>query len=251
MAKLSDILRFLDDYLELGAIPDKSFNGLQVEGKEDVKKIVGAVDAGVEVINAAIESGADMILVHHGLFWSGDDPSIKGHNRKRIKPLLDNDVSFVGVHLPLDMHRDVGNNARIASLLGASIKDGFLCMDGRCVGWTAEFSPAKSMDDIVRVVEENIRSDLTVLPFGKENVRTVSICSGGVRTSAFFEAASCSDLFITGEPLDIYQFAKDMELNVIFAGHNATEVFGVKALLDVLEEKFGVETEFLDFPTGI
>jgi len=248
--QVRELVKFLDEFLDISGINDACWNGLQVEGASEVTKVVGAVDAGIEIFEAAVKANADFIITHHGHFWRPVSPAIKGWARQRVKFLLDTGVSLYSAHLPLDRHREVGNNAQILRLLGAAITDEFIC-DGVNVSWIGTLPTQKPFSEILETIRMQVNHQAQALAFGKETIRTIAVCTGASRSAHFYEAASKADVFITGEPMEVYQTAKDMEMNVVFAGHYATEVFGIKALLTLLEQKFGVDVEFLDVPTGI
>jgi dinuclear metal center YbgI/SA1388 family protein len=252
MAKLKEVVNFLDNYLGTEDINDDSWNGLQIEGKEDVKKILFAVDSSVETFNRAIQEGADMSVVHHGLFWKKGNPSINGWLKDRVDILYKNGISLYASHLPLDRHEEVGNNAQILKLLNAKIDEGFIFKDGKNIGWIGEAKkpiPIQKIESILNVAL-NIKS--IVLPFGKGEIRTIAVCSGTGGYPGFYEAlAKKVDLYLTGDAIDLYSSAKDAKMNIIFAGHHSTEVFGVKALADVVKKKCKVETVFVDIPTGL
>jgi dinuclear metal center YbgI/SA1388 family protein len=249
MANLSEIMQFLEQEFEIASTPDYSWNGLQVEGKQEVRKIVGAVDAAEETIKKAIDKKANILITHHGLYWRDVDPSLSSFNKIRIRPLITNDVSLIALHLPLDRHNNLGNNAQILKLLGSSPEKEFLSHEGKNVGWIGSVNSGR--EEIIGMIKSKINPDAEFLSFGKEKINKIAVCSGAANHRDLYDAYEKSDIFITGEQFECYQLVKDMKFNVVFAGHNATEVFGIKALLKVLEEKFKVETEFIDCPTGI
>lgn len=252
MVKLREIVEFLDDYLKINEIKDDSWNGLQVEGKDEVKKIVFAVDAGMNTFKKAVEEKADLVVVHHGHFWKEANPSVTNWGKERIDLLRKNDISLYACHLPLDRHGEVGNNAQLLKLISAEIKEEFYQHEGKNVGWTGEFKQAVSIKDVEKKLNSELKTKCTILPFGKKEIKTIAVCSGGGGYQAFFEALNKRvDLYLTGDSIEAYHSAKDAKLNVIFAGHHATETMGVKALSRVIKEKFGVETVFMDLPTGL
>lgn len=254
MVALKEIVKFLDDYLAIDDIKDDSWNGLQVQGKQEVKKVVFAVDAGVETFQKAIEEKADLVIVHHGHFWKTMDPSIKDWAKERINLLLKNGISLYGCHLPLDRHKEVGNNAQLLKLLGAEIKDEFLQHDGKNIGWIGKLKQPALIKDIEKKLNIELNTKCTVLQFGKENIKTIAVCSGGGGYQGFYEALNKKDkidLYLTGDSSEVYYSAKDAKFNVIFGGHHATETIGVKALSKVVKEKFKIETVFVDLPTGL
>lgn len=252
MPTLNKVVGFLDKYLKIDEIEDSSWNGLQFEGRSTVKKIAFAVDASVNSFEESIDQGADMLIVHHGHFWSNHNPSITGWSKERISVLYDNDISLYACHLPLDRHKEVGNNAEILKILGAPIKKEFMSHKGKNIGWIGERKKAITLDDVEAKLVDSLNAECIILPFGKEKVKSIAVCSGGGSYSGFYEAlAQNADLYITGDTAEVYYTAKDSGMNVIFAGHHATETVGLKALSRVLEKKLKVQTTFIDLPTGL
>jgi len=252
MADLNKIVRFLDDYLKTSDIEDSSWNGLQVEGKEKVEKVAFAVDAGIETFERTVDEGTDMLVVHHGLFWNNRNPSLAGWTLGRVRILLENGVSLYCSHLPLDRHEEVGHNAQILKLLGAKIDSEFLSHRGKNVGWTGRLKNARTLGEVESKLTEGLGAKCTTLHFGPDRIKTVAVCSGGGSYGGFYEALDSGvDLYITGDAVEIYYTAKDSGMNVIFAGHHATETIGLKALARIVSGQFGVETVFIDLPTGL
>jgi len=252
MPRLSKIVAFLNNYLNIDDIKDTCWNGLQFEGKSEVKRIVFAVDASVETFEKAIEENADLIIVHHGHFWTTQNPSIIGWGKERIQLLFRNQTSLYACHLPLDRHRIVGNNAQLLKLLGAKIKRGFLLHEGKNVGWIGETKRAIQLGKIGEKLDSDLNTNCIVLPFGKKKIKTIAVCSGGGGYGGFYEALNSGvDLYITGDAIEVYYSAKDSKINVIFAGHHATETIGLKALAEVVKRKFKIENIFIDLPTGL
>lgn len=193
-----------------------------------------------------------MIVVHHGLFWKEENPSIKGHMKGRIDILYKNKISLYAVHLPLDRHREVGNNAQLIKLMGGKVRNGFGFSEGKTIGWIGEFSRPVSTSKIESILNKGLNTKCTVLPFGKKKIRTIAVSSGGPNQKRFFEAMSSgADAYLAGEPKEVYHNAKDARFNVIFAGHHATEILGVKALAEIVKKKFRIKTMFVDIPTGL
>ena len=252
MEKLAKIVRFLDRFLEIENIKDSSWNGLQYEGKPNIKKVFFAADAGIETFGRGVDLNADLIVVHHGLFWKSMSPCLVASLKKRINVLSHHEISLYAAHLPLDRHRVVGNNAQLLKLLGAAIRGEFYEVDGKNVGWIGEFKRTVLLQTIEKKLTRHLNTQCTVLPFGKEHIKTVAVVSGGGGMSGFNEAVTAGvDLYLTGEISDVYHAAKDTSINVIFGGHHATETVGVMALSEVVKRKFKVETMFLDIPTGL
>jgi dinuclear metal center YbgI/SA1388 family protein len=252
MTKLANIVESLNNYLKIYDIKDTCWNGLQLEGTSEVKKIAFAVDASIETFKIAIEKQADLIVVHHGHFWHTQNPSITSWARERIDILYKHQMSLYACHLPLDRHRIVGNNARLLKLLRVAIKSEFLLHEGKNIGWIGMTKRAVSLKQIGRKLNTELNTNCIVLPFGKEKVKTIAVCSGGGGYGGFYEALNSGvDLYITGDAIEVYYTAQDSKMNVIFAGHHATETLGLKALAEVVKRKFRIHCMFIDLPTGL
>lgn len=250
--KLIQLTQFLDTYLSINEIEDSSWNGLQFEGTPEIGKALFAVDASLETFKKAVSTKSDIVVVHHGQFWKGRNPSINSWTKTRTNILYKHGISLYACHLPLDRHIEVGNNSQILKLLGCEIKDEFMIHKGKNIGWIGAFHSSTSLDQIVNILEKKLGADCKVLNLGKKKVNTVAVCSGGGSYGGFYEALDKgADLYITGDSAEIYYTAKDAGMNVIFAGHHATETIGLKALLKVVEEKFGLDCIFIDMPTGL
>jgi dinuclear metal center YbgI/SA1388 family protein len=246
----SRLVRYLDDYLRIASIPDKSLNGLQVEGRARIERAAFAVDASLETIRAAARAKADIFVVHHGLFWSRNE-RITGVMRRRIGALVESGLSLYAAHLPLDCHEEVGNNAEIARLLGLEIEERFGDYHGVLIGYTARAPKPVGRSALARSVEKALRCRVELLNFGPARVRRVGIVSGGAAEFAVEAKALGCEAFVTGETShSAYHAVKEAGINVIFAGHYASETVGVKALARHLERKFGLECRFLPAPTG-
>lgn len=252
MPKLQKIVSFLDKYLEIDSVKDSCWNGLQYEGKEDVTRIAYAVDAGRETFLKAASLKCEMIVVHHGHFWTNYNPSYTGWGKKRLDILHDNNISLYASHLPLDRHKLVGNNAQIIKLIGGKVEDEFLFQSGKNIGWTGRLKKSTDIDKISKIFEKELNSDPTVLSFGPKKIETVAVCSGGGGYGGFYEALNMGvDLYITGDAIEIYYTAKDAGMNVIFAGHHATETIGLSALQKVVDKRMKTNSVFIDLPTGL
>lgn len=251
MKKLKEIINFLNQYLETDQISDISFNGLQIEGNTEINKILLTTDFSLESAQYAQKNNFDLMIVHHGQFWSKVNPSLVGFSKKRIKIMLDNNISLYACHLPLDKHKEVGNNAQLIKYLGAEIQSEFLDVNGVKISYVGKFKEPKKFDEIVEKMN-TLGSNQLDFQLGKEKVETVAVCSGGGGIADFNEALKFNcDLYITGETSEIYHLAKENRVNLIFGGHHATEILGVKALGKIVEKKFGVLCRFVDFPTGL
>ena len=248
---LDKLVSFLDAELFLADFPeDESANGLQVEGRTIVRKVGLSVDACEYVFRKAAEKKIDFLLVHHGLIWGGLK-SVRGVMRKRIKGLLDSETSLYACHLPLDWHPEYGNNARMLQLLSIKKTGEFGKYHGKNISYRGITSRALSLDEFVALIDKKLGTRSTVVSFGRK-VRNVGVVSGG-GWFAINEAEKYGiDTFLTGEPShSAYTLAEEMKVNLIFAGHYATETLGVHAVGETLKKRFGLEVEFIDHPTGL
>lgn len=248
---LRKLVSFLDSELALSEFPrDESINGLQVEGRDTVRKIGVAVDACEYVFEKAAEKQIDFLLVHHGLIWGGIR-SIKGVLMQRIKTLLDSGISLYACHLPLDWHPEYGNNIQLLKLLSVRKMGEFGEYHGKKIGYWGKTGAAMTMDDFVTVVDKSLKTKASYVDFRKR-VRNVGVVSGG-GWSAIHDAEKYGiDTFLTGEPShSAYTLAEEMKVNLIFAGHYATETLGVKSAGDMLKKHLGLAVEFIDHPTGL
>jgi len=249
--KLIELADYLDEYLKTAEFEDKSLNGLQVEGREEVATIALAVDFSRQSVQRAQEIGADLLLVHHGLLWAPGYP-IVGYRYRRLKMLMETGIALYATHLPLDAHPQVGNNAQLAKKLGLTSLSPFGEYHGRKIGYAGRFSKPKRLKEIERTLTSLLDGKVSCLSLGKETISTVGICCGG-GGFAYPEAIALGlDLLIVGEPYhEAYHPALESELSIIFAGHYATETLGVKALGEHLAKKFHLSVQFLDIPTGL
>jgi len=252
MKSLQSVVSYLDTYLDIHAVKDGCWNGLQFEGSSSVEKILFAVDTGAETFERAVEEQADMIVVHHGLFWANVNPSLTAVTGKRVAILYKHNISLYACHLPLDVHAKVGNNAGIVSLIGAAIDGDFAVYNGTSVGYTGRFKKPVTLAAIIKKLNASLATTCTVLPFGPKKITRIGVISGSGSLSHMDEAvAKKLDLFITGEQMDVYHTARDAGINVLFAGHHATETVGVKLLAEHVRKKLSVGTVFVDIPTGL
>lgn len=249
--KRDELVTCLDDYLGCRTTQDYSDNGLQVEGADEVTRLAFAVDACQETIECAISSRAQMLIVHHGLFW-GKPLRIVGPHRRRVRALLDGNCSLYAVHLPLDRHPEVGNNAQLARLLGLTIVGGLGETFGVPLGVVATAPDSLTRDQLLAELGTILGSTPLLTPGGPAKIRQVGIISGGAAKEVAVAAAAGCDTYITGETShSSYHDAVEYGLNVIYAGHYATETVGLKALRAHLFEKLGLPGPFIDRPTGL
>ena len=249
---LSELRTHLDALLRLGEIADwpNAINGLQLENASDrVTKIAAAVDANVTTVSRAIERGADVLLVHHGLFWGGVQP-LRGRTFQMWRSAIESGLAVYSAHLPLDVHPEFGNNALLARALGLSTPEPFLELRGTLVGLKARLDLTR--EELVRRLERAVDGRVTVCPGGSERVGMVGVITGGAGSEAREVAACGVDTFVTGEGQHwTFGLAEELGMNILYGGHYATETLGVKALAAHVSAKFGVPWEFMDHPSGL
>ena len=251
MPELNTIVRHLDRTLRSADIADYpgSRNGLQIENSGSVKKVAAAVDACEAVIAEAVSRDVSLLLVHHGLFWSGVQP-LTGAVRRKVKAALDGDLAIYSSHLPLDLHPTLGNNALLAKALGFKHCQPFMEIKGQAIG--VQTRAALSLADLARRLETTLGSAPHLAPGGPARTARIGIVTGGAGGEVARAAAEGVDTFITGEgPHHSYTLAEELGVNLFYCGHYATETFGVQALAAHLAKKFRVPWEFINHPTGL
>ncbi len=252
MVQLSELIRYTNALLEIERYHDYCPNGLQVEGSAEVTKIVSGVTASQALIDAAVAEGADLLLVHHGYFWKGEEPTISGIKRRRIKALLDHDMSLLAYHLPLDGHTELGNNAHLAKLWGFDVDGRFGDgIDGGLALYSDLPKPV-SINALLKRISDSLGRELIHLPGGDEMIQRVGWCSGGA--DGYFQAAIAAgcDLYITGEASEpAFHIAQELGAHFVAAGHHATERGGVRQLGEHLAEMFGIEHHFIDITNPV
>ncbi|HLO96453.1 MAG TPA: Nif3-like dinuclear metal center hexameric protein [Burkholderiaceae bacterium] len=238
-------MRLLDGWLEPGRFKDYGPNGLQVEGKPEVRRVLCGVTASLALIEAAIERGADALLVHHGLFWRGQEQRLTGWMKARVQRLLAHDINLIAYHLPLDAHAELGNNAQLGRQFGWTADARFGEQDLGFSGLLPEGQ--QTLAGLTGVVERQLARSVLAIPGDGRPLRRVAWCTGGAQ--GFFEAAIASgaDVFVTGEISEPQaHYAAETGVAFVAAGHHATERYGVQALGRRLAEDTGLEVEFLD-----
>jgi dinuclear metal center YbgI/SA1388 family protein len=251
---LLDLERWLAAFLDISATEaiDSSQNGLQVGRRgPDIRRVAFAVDASLESFRRAAAAGAQMLFVHHGILW--ETPlRITAAHFERVRFLVENDLALYAAHLPLDRHPDVGNNACLARALGLVDQEPFGTHGGMKIGLKGRLSVPLPLEDVVSLLRARQGEPLRTLPFGPPLVRTVGIVSGGAAFDALQAVAEGLDLFVTGEPAHgIYHNCLEARIHAIFAGHYHSESYGVQALAARLAQETGLETTYLDVPTGL
>lgn len=243
----SELSDYLHDFLKVADFQDYAPNGLQVEGRAEIRTIVTGVTACQALIDKAIELKADAVLVHHGYFWKSEPVEIIGFKQKRIKSLLTHDINLFGYHLPLDAHPLLGNNAMLAKLWGLqdiTPQAGLVRL--------GNLPEPSSITDFRNQVSESLGREVLHLPGGPDKINTVAWCSGGAQNYIDIALKWEADLFISGEVSEqTTHIAKEGGIHYFAAGHHATERLGIQALGEHLAEKFGLRCHFVDVPNPV
>lgn len=242
---LRELVAHLDATLEIDTFSDYAPNGLQIEGRPDVRRVVTGVSANAALIDRAIDAGADALLVHHGFFWAKEPRALVGLRGRRVAALIRAGVSLVAYHLPLDAHGSLGNNVGVLRAIGAAPVEPW---GGRpAIGWEGSFEAPVARDEVVARLSRATGHAPMVFGAGPDAVRRVGVVTGG--GAGFFEEAAARgvDLFVTGEPSEQSRgLAEELGVTFVAAGHHATERFGPKALGSYVEETFGCPATFID-----
>lgn len=257
MPSLATIADFLDTTLDVAGVPDypNAVNGVQLANIGDIGRVATAVDFSSATVDAAVNAGARLLIVHHGMFWGGVQP-ITANRHQRLWSLVTHDVAVYSSHLPLDIHPEYGNNALLAKRLGLTPSGGFVKYQTIDVGLSGESEvPTRVLAERAGDLAAEFRGTLVTTPFDSDRVtRRWGICTGaGADTSSLKEAAQRGlDTLIVGEgPHHTAVEAREMGIVVLYAGHYATETLGVRALGDALTKAFGVTSTFIDVPSGL
>ncbi|WP_111979271.1 Nif3-like dinuclear metal center hexameric protein [Algibacillus agarilyticus] len=238
---------YLNTLLSAKKIKDYCPNGLQIEGKTEVKKIITGVTASMELIEKAIDYKADALLVHHGYFWKGENEKVIGMKRNRFKALLSHDINLYAYHLPLDVHPTLGNNAQLAQLLNLDIIDGLSAGDPLSIGNIATTKAPISAADFAKLVSDKLNRQVLLEAAGPEYVNRIGLCTGGAQDYIEQAHARDADLYITGEVSErTIHSARELGIHFISAGHHATERYGAKALGEYLITELGLDVTFVD-----
>lgn len=257
MPKLAEVVGWLDERMQLSGIRDYpgAVNGLQLENRGTVKHVATAVDASAHVARMAAEAGADLLLVHHGMFWGGAQP-IRGPVYERLRTLVDHDIAVYSAHLPLDAHAEIGNNVLLARALGLEPSGGFARHDGTTIGvsGTSDLLTSDLLTRASAFAESHGGAAIATPITLDRRTKRWGICTGaGASSATIAEATELGlDTLIVGEgPHHTAVEARDRDIAIIYAGHYATETLGVQALGRELAERFAMQHTFLAAPTGL
>ena len=242
----------LDQFLEIHQFKDYCPDGLQIEGAEEVKKIITGVTANQALIDLAIEENADAILVHHGFFWKGESQEIVGMKYKRIKALIENNINLYAYHLPLDVHPELGNNAQLAKLLDITDRRPLEPWDKRSVGRVGKFAEAITPDILSARIESVLSRAPLHIDGGKKEIKSIAWCTGGGQDYISIAAEQGIDAFISGEISErTVHIAREMGIHYYAAGHHATERYGVQALGGWIEAELELDVKFIDIANPV
>lgn len=249
--KISELERKLTELFRPNVFKDYAPNGLQVEGKQEIRKIITGVTASMALIEEAIERQADAIIVHHGYFWKGESSAIVGMKYRRVSALIKNDINLFGYHLPMDAHLQVGNNANLARALGLHslrpLEQGKPLEES--IGVVGELEQPCSAEDFEKKIASVVGREVLFEMAGDKAINQVALCTGGAQ-GYIGKALDCgADVFITGEVSEqTIHIAREDGIHFCAAGHHATERFGPKALAEYINANWDVECEFVDVP---
>ncbi len=252
MVTRSECLSYLETLLEPNRFQDYCPNGLQVEGAESINTIVTGVTASQALLDAALELGADTILVHHGYFWRGEDPRIVSIKQRRLKQLLINNMNLIAYHLPLDAHPSLGNNAQLAQLLDIEI-DGRMSGTGDpAIGFCGSFSDSQTVPEFADKIWQSLEREPLIIQAHDRPMTTIGWCSGSAQGYIEQAAELGLDCFMSGEISEqTVHLARELGINYFSAGHHATERYGVKALGEQLAATFDVQHHFVDIDNPV
>ncbi len=239
---------FLDTELRIEDFQDSSNNGLQVgDETQEVARVCFGVDASMEFFEKAAARNADAVVCHHGISWSDSLKRIAGLNYRRIEFLVRHGIVLYAYHLPLDAHPKYGNNAQICRVMDMKKVKPFGYYKGKQIGFMGEFSEPLSYTDFKEMIRARVGREIKSMDFGGDQIRTVAVISGAASEGIEEAAIEGVDAYLSGEPsLVAYNLAREYNINAIFAGHYATEVFGVRTLSKVVAKRFGIETGMID-----
>ena len=242
--KREELVSYLDDLLGSAKFRDYCPNGLQVEGRDEVQRIVAGVTASQALLDAAIEANADAILVHHGYFWKGDDGRITGIRRKRLGTLIDHNINLIAYHLPLDAHPELGNNAQLASRLGWIPEGRFGEQD---IGWFGRLAEPTVLSSLTKQLAQVLGREPLVIGDQSRHIAKIAWCSGGAQGYLEQAIALGVDAYVSGEISEqTVHLARESGVAYIAAGHHATERYGVQAVAEHLAARFGLDCQFID-----
>ena len=252
MIKRDQLLAELDAELQSARFKDYCPNGLQVEGREQIRRIVTGVTACQALLDAALVEEADAVLVHHGYFWRGEDERVRGMKRQRLQTLLRHDLNLFAYHLPLDVHPRLGNNATLAARLGLAVKGGLEPDNPLSVGLFGELPDVMTAAEFSALLEERLGREVLHIGDPGDEIETLAWCTGAAQNYIDRAQALGVDAYLSGEISEpTVHFARETGIHYFACGHHATERYGVQALGDWLANRFGIEHVFIDIDNPV
>ena len=246
------LIRYCNELLDSGGFQDYCPNGLQVEGRTEIRRIVSGVTASQALVDAAVEARADLLLVHHGYFWRGESAAVVGVKQRRLKALLKNDINLVAYHLPLDVHAELGNNVQLARLMGWQISGGLEPNNPRSVGLPGELAAPCAGEELAALLAARLQREPLFVAGHDRPVKRIAWCTGAAQGYIDKAIALGVDAFITGEVSEpTVHAARENGIHFYAAGHHATERYGAKALGEHLAATFGLEHRFIDIDNPV
>ncbi len=245
-----ELTKFIASELDITRFRDYCPNGLQVEGKNQIGLIISGVTASIALLEAAIASGADAVIVHHGYFWRGEDARVVGQLKRRLHLLLEHDVNLFAYHLPLDLHAVIGNNAQLGKLLGFQVSSRFGDQE---IGWLGDIqSSVKTVGELARLIETKLGRAPMLVGDAQQPVRKVAWCTGAAQTLFADGIAVGADVYISGEISEqTVHLSRESGIPYLACGHHATERYGVQALGEHVAQQFGIRHQFIDIPNPV
>jgi len=252
LVSCDELVHYCDRLLEAESFRDYCPNGLQVEGRSEIKRIVSGVTASQALIESAVDQQADLLMVHHGYFWKGEDACITGIKQRRLKALLDHNINLLAYHLPLDAHPELGNNACLAARFGLEIQGWFGDGSGPVIACETTTDQPLTGTQLGDRIRQALGRDVQHIDAGPAQIRRIGWCSGAAQ--GYLEAAAKRglDAFISGEISEpTVHIAREYGIHYFAAGHHASERFGVQALGEHLAKQFGIEHFFIDIDNPV
>ncbi len=252
MISRTKLNHYLNDYLHAQMMKDYCPNGLQIQGKSEIKKIITGVTASQALVDQAIVEQADAILVHHGYFWKGENPCITGHKKHRMKALLDHEINLFAYHLPLDVHGDLGNNVQLAKIMAWQITGELMTNTPINLGLVGQLADALSADALANHIQHKLQRQPLVITAHNRPIKTLAWCTGGAQDFIEQAATAGVDAYISGEISErTTHLARELGIHYFACGHHATERYGVKALGEHLAKKFDLDCLFIDIDNPV
>ncbi len=249
---LPELVRYCEDLLDVGLFRDYCPNGLQVEGTQQIKKIVSGVTASQSLLDEAVAMQADLILVHHGYFWKGENERVVGIKKQRLSTLLSNDISLLAFHLPLDAHAELGNNAQLAKKMNWHVLSGLDGELGRAIGMVGELTEAQSADQFAAEMSQVLNRSVQHIQGIRRPIKKIAWCTGAAQNYIEKALELGVDAYISGEISEqTVHIAREAGIDYFAAGHHATERYGVQALGEHLAKRFGVEHCYVEIDNPV